>query len=542
MPRNGSGVYSPPAANYPAVSGTTITAANRNGVDADIATALTNSIAVNGESVVTSNIPMSGNKLTGLGIATARTDAASLANIQDGTGVYSGTVGGTADVITITPSPAITAYTAGQLFSFIASGANTTNVTINVNGLGAKAIAKNGTTALAAGDIPSGALVGVRYDGTRFQLVSGGAATYADLTSVGTAMQKQTYNSFTTGGTSTAYTLTPTPALASLTTNHRFNVTFNATAGATPTLAISGLTAKLLKVYDTAGAKVAASSTTIVANLNSDVIYDGTDYVVLDPVVSTTASSKIQPITASVAANALTVTLNPTTLDFRSATIGSGTVTTINVSGAISVVVSSGSTLGTVSAVQNRLAVVAINNAGTVELAVVNLAGGTNLDETGVISTTAEGGAGAADSATVIYSTTARTNVAYRVVGYVESTQATAGTWATAPSTIQGYGGQAMAALSSIGYGQTWQNLTGSRASATTYYNTTGKPMEVAVTGGAGAASSGITVTVNGLVIFTNITNDGSVGSTIGGCFIVPAGNSYLVTTTGALSAWYELR
>lgn len=153
-------------------------------------------------------------------------------------------------------------------------------------------------------------------------------------------------------------------------------------------------------------------------------------------------TDKIQPITASVAANALTITLNPTTLDFRSGTLGNGSVNTRNVAAAISVVVSSGSTLGTVNAVQNRLAVLAIDNAGTVELAVVNIAGGTNLDETGVISTTAEGGAGAADSATVIYSTTARTNVPYRVVGFVESTQATAGTWVTAPSKIQGIGGQ----------------------------------------------------------------------------------------------------
>jgi len=45
MARNGSGVYSLPAANYPAVSGTLITAANRNAVDADIATALTGSLA-----------------------------------------------------------------------------------------------------------------------------------------------------------------------------------------------------------------------------------------------------------------------------------------------------------------------------------------------------------------------------------------------------------------------------------------------------------------------------------------------------------------
>jgi hypothetical protein len=36
-----------------------------------------------------------------------------------------------------------------------------------------------------------------------------------------------------------------------------------------------------------------------------------------------------------------------------------------------------------------------------------------------------------------MYSTTARTNVAVRTVGYFESTQATAGTWATAASVLQ---------------------------------------------------------------------------------------------------------
>ena len=75
MPRNGSGVYSPPAANYPAVTGTTITAANRNAVDADIATALTGSVAVNGESVITANLPMAGFKLTGLGAGASNGDS-----------------------------------------------------------------------------------------------------------------------------------------------------------------------------------------------------------------------------------------------------------------------------------------------------------------------------------------------------------------------------------------------------------------------------------------------------------------------------------
>ena len=52
------------------------------------------------------------------------------------------------------------------------------------------------------------------------------------------------------------------------------------------------------------------------------------------------------------------------------------------------------------------------------------------------------GGAGAADSAGVWYSTTARTNVPYRLLGYLDLTEATAGTYATAPSVIQGSGGQ----------------------------------------------------------------------------------------------------
>lgn len=120
----------------------------------------------------TADVAAGGFKITGLGAGTARTDAASLATIQDGTGIYVATVGGTADAITLTPSPAITAYAAGQAFYWIASGANTTAVTLAVSGLASpKAVTKNGSTALVAGDIASGALVGARYDGTQFQLI-----------------------------------------------------------------------------------------------------------------------------------------------------------------------------------------------------------------------------------------------------------------------------------------------------------------------------------------------------------------------------------
>jgi hypothetical protein len=243
--------------------------------------------------------------------------------------------------------------------------------------------------------------------------------------------------------------------------------------------------------------------------------------------------SAIKPITASVAANALTVTLSATTLDFRSATLTSGTVVSRVISSPISVVVSSGSTLGTVSAVQSRIVVLALDNAGTVELAVVNISGGNDLTETGLISTTAEGGAGAADSASTVYSTTARTNLAYRVVGYIESTQATAGTWATTPSTIQGCGGQALTAMSSLGYGQTWQTVT--RTSGTTYYNTTGKPIYLFVTLTTNASAS---VTINGVV---NNVGTATVGTSSSAGFVIPPGVSYLPGGTN-FSGAAELR
>ena len=248
----------------------------------------------------------------------------------------------------------------------------------------------------------------------------------------------------------------------------------------------------------------------------------------------------IQPITASVATSALTVTLNPTTLDFRSATLTSGTVVSRVIASAISVVVSSGSTLGTVSAVQSRIVVLALDNAGTVELAVVNISGGTNLTETGLISTTAEGGAGAADSASVVYSTTARTNLAYRVVGYIESTQATAGTWATAPSTIQGCGGQALTAMSSLGYGQVWTNVSASRAFSTTYYNTTGRPIALTINV-SGANNLDATLTVNATAIQTisNVTG-GSLGAFL--TAIITPGSSYSAAGSLTLGNWFELR
>lgn len=179
MPYNGSGVFSTYTPGNPVVTGTTISSTWANNTLSDIATGLSTAITKDGQTTVTANIPMAGFKITGLGLGTASTDAASLANIQANTGTYVATVGGTADAITLTPSPAIAAYAAGQSFSFIASGANTTAVTVAISGLTAKSVTKAGSTALVAGDIASGALTTIEYDGTRFQLL--GAGVYLPL-------------------------------------------------------------------------------------------------------------------------------------------------------------------------------------------------------------------------------------------------------------------------------------------------------------------------------------------------------------------------
>ena len=74
MSRNGSGTYSLPAGN-PVVTGTTISSAWANTTLTDISSALTQSVAADGQTPVTGNIAMGNNKLTGLGAGTTTGDS-----------------------------------------------------------------------------------------------------------------------------------------------------------------------------------------------------------------------------------------------------------------------------------------------------------------------------------------------------------------------------------------------------------------------------------------------------------------------------------
>lgn len=155
-------------------------------------------------------------------------------------------------------------------------------------------------------------------------------------------------------------------------------------------------------------------------------------------------------LTATAGSSALTIALkdnagsdpsatSPCYVNFRNVTGTTGATTLVSVTAATSLVVSSGSTLGVTSSTAFRLWVVGFNDGGTFRLGVINCSTGSTtaatiypLNEGVPASSTAEGGAGAADSAGVIYTGTAVSSKAFRIIGYLEwnTTGITAGTWA----------------------------------------------------------------------------------------------------------------
>jgi hypothetical protein len=79
---------------------------------------------------------------------------------------------GSTDAYAIALSPVLAAYAAGLEIIFLANTANTGAATLNVNGLGAKAIVKGVSTALSDNDILASMLCLVVYDGTSFVLMN----------------------------------------------------------------------------------------------------------------------------------------------------------------------------------------------------------------------------------------------------------------------------------------------------------------------------------------------------------------------------------
>lgn len=139
----------------------------------------------------------------------------------------------------------------------------------------------------------------------------------------------------------------------------------------------------------------------------------------------------------SIDAGALTITLtgqgdtalsanNKAFFGLRDATITDGDYNIRQISDDITTVISSGSTSGFADGGTYHLYIYAIDNSGTIELA---WSGNEFFDEGDVHTTVAEGGAGAADTIETLYSTAVRSNVPVRLIGRMEFSLTTAGTW-----------------------------------------------------------------------------------------------------------------
>jgi len=170
MARNGAGTYNLPAGN-PVTTGTTISSTWANTTLSDMANALTGSLAADGQTTPTNNLPMGNYALTSVGNATVRNMYASAGQVQDGTFNYLTGVTGT-NAILGSASMGMISYAVGQVFRFIAAASNTGASTLNINSIGAKPIVSTDGSALAAGSISLGSVVEVFYDGTSFQLMT----------------------------------------------------------------------------------------------------------------------------------------------------------------------------------------------------------------------------------------------------------------------------------------------------------------------------------------------------------------------------------
>lgn len=104
MSRNGSGTYSLPAGN-PVVTGTTIASTWANNTMNDLASALTDSVAADGQTSMTGNLNLNTNKIVNLATPTLSTDAVTKAYadalVSGGTGSFTTlTVTGTTTLAT----------------------------------------------------------------------------------------------------------------------------------------------------------------------------------------------------------------------------------------------------------------------------------------------------------------------------------------------------------------------------------------------------------------------------------------------------------
>jgi hypothetical protein len=88
--------------------------------------------------------------------------------------------------------------------------------------------------------------------------------------------------------------------------------------------------------------------------------------------------------------------------------------------------------------------------------------------------------------------------------------------------------------------GEVWNNVTGSRATGSTYTNNNAYPIMISMYG-SGSGASSTQIYVNGSLVYYNNAQWNGAGAIPGGTLIIPPGATYSVSLASGLVAWWEL-
>ncbi len=212
---------------------------------------------------------------------------------------------------------------------------------------------------------------------------------------------------------------------------------------------------------------------------------------------------------------------------FRSATAATGSYTQVASTAATSIVVPSSATLGHTSGVSWPIYVYAINNAGTLELAVSR----TMFTENNTVTTTTIGAG--STSGTVMYSTTGRTTVGFRLIGRMISNQVTAGTWALVPTKIEvlPFEHGAISSADNVGYNIVSAQITGSNGTVNAELGGDW------INGNCSHSTGSYTCTINGAIFGGTPNCFCSVFDTAGDCMILASTSTQVQIQTASTVA-----
>lgn len=277
---------------------------------------------------------------------------------------------------------------------------------------------------------------------------------------------QQTYVASSGGGANAFTVVVPNINQASDLLGVPIRVFMSASNSGAATLAVSNGATTVVPATaiqkPTTGGLSALTGSEIAAGQISTFMWDGSVFELVSPNLSTSTTQSQSgfvvatnlQINASINSNQLTVSLaaansgstpsvaNPILVPFRDTTIANGDPAWVTLTGASSLTIGSGSTMGCVNAQMCRLWIVGMNNGGSLALCAFNALSGYSVApiNEGALQSSAAGTSGGSSAQTYYCNASLLTNKAVRILGYVEIQESTAGQWSTGPTFVQLFG------------------------------------------------------------------------------------------------------